>query len=174
MRRIDLDILQKGQKGMTPVVGNFLLEGLVYCLTVNGHQSGTILNVSGEFEEKFELVWSIKLTEQIKSSWNDSVELVEYGATGLAALLTKILLDFEFLQRNLQTEGCDYKIGVPENSETRALLEVSGILTKSNSNTINTRVNRKLEQVKKKVKDIPAYIIVTEFSVPKSKIVKYG
>ena len=46
MRSINLDILSKGQRGITPVVGKFYLEGLIYCLMINGHYSGTILNIS--------------------------------------------------------------------------------------------------------------------------------
>ena len=172
MRKLNLDILNEGQKGLSQRAGGFYLEALVYCLMINNHSSGTILKVDGEFEEEFELIWSDKLTEQIKTSWSDSIEAVEYGATGLAVLLVKYLLDFEILQRNFQTSRTDYKIGKPKNSEVKAVLEVSGILSESPSNTINARVNRKNRQVKNRSDNLPAYIIVTEFSSPKSKIIR--
>ncbi|MFK7980461.1 MAG: hypothetical protein AB8G86_10795 [Saprospiraceae bacterium] len=71
MRKLNLDILNEGQKGLTPKVAGFYLEALVYCLMTNGHTSGTILTISGAFNNTLKLVWSDKLTEQMKQSWND-------------------------------------------------------------------------------------------------------
>jgi len=172
MRKLNLDILNEGQIGLTSKVAGFYLEGLVYCLMSHGHSSGTFLEISGEFEETIELIWSDDLTEQMKQSWNDSLEASEYGATGIAILLIKFILDLEVLQRNIQGEKTDYKIGNPINMNITAFLEVSGIFSETPTNTINVRVRKKIEQVEKRLKNLPAYIIVTEFSKPKSKIIK--
>lgn len=172
MRKINLDILKEGQIGLSSNVAAFYLEALVYCLMTNGHFSGVLLKVTGEFEETFELIWSDNLTEQIKQSWNDQSEAAEYGATGIAILLTRILLNFEILQRNVQSERTDYKIGFANNLAINSNLEVSGIFSETKTNSLIARVNKKIQQVKKRKDILTAYVIVTEFSKPKSKIVK--
>lgn len=82
------------------------------------------------------------------------------------------MLNLEILQRNIQGEKTDYKIGIAEKLEIKAVLEVSGIFSETPTNTVKVRVRKKVEQVEKRLGNLPAYIIVTEFSGPKSKIVK--
>lgn len=54
-----------------------------------------------------------------------------------------------------------------------ARIEVSGILRKSLGNTVNMRVAQKKKQMKPSDhSQLPGWIIVCEFSTPKSKIVR--
>lgn len=174
MRKLNLDQLKLGQAGITPIIAAFLVEATVFCLMENGHQSGVVLKVVGDFEESFKLIWSDKVTAQMRKSWNDQKEVTEYGATALAALLIHKLLNYEILVRAEQGEFVDYQIGKTNELQVQAHLEVSGIWKETSKNTVNIRVNRKLKQVEKNQDALPVYIIVTEFGKPKSKIVKHG
>ena len=78
------------------------------------------------------------------------------------------------MKEYLQTET-HYFLQDISTKQITALLEVSGIWKKSPTNTADIRVNIK----KKRLDDseytstYPIYIVVTEFSEPKSKINKY-
>lgn len=173
MRKLNLDTLKQGQTGITPNVAAFLVEAAIYCLAENGHQPGVTLNIEGDFTESFKIYWTEEVTEQMRRAWKDTKEVTEYGATAIAALLVSALLDCEILSRTEQDEGVDYQIGNKNSIELNAQLEVSGIWSRTPQNTINIRVYRKLKKEENRKDKVPVYIIVTEFSQPKSKIIKY-
>ena len=52
-------------------------------------------------------------------------------------------------------------------------LEVSDIWNRTPKNTVNVRVNEKIQRLRNKKNPVAVYIIVTEFSLLKSKIIKY-
>lgn len=174
MRKLDLDKLKFGQTGITPGIATYLVEAAVFCLMMNGHHSGTILKVEGDFTEEFKLIWTDKITDQMRKSWNDRREVTEYGATAIAALLIQKLTNFEILARSEQGSGVDYEIGKEKSLHLEAFLEVSGIWNKSVNNSVNIRINKKLKQVENKVGGIDVFVIVTEFGTPISKIKKNG
>lgn len=173
MRKLHLDELKKGLSGVTEAFGIFLAEAAMFCLEENGHRGTAVLAVSGDFQEDFLLVWTDNLTEEVKSSWVDTKEAVEYGATGIAMLTVLALTKFDVFRRTrggtdyILTKSEDAKFS--EKSET-CYLEISGILKETASNTLNMRVSLKEKQVQKTVDDASAFVIVTEFSQPKTKI----
>ncbi|MEM8527650.1 MAG: hypothetical protein AAGG68_23615 [Bacteroidota bacterium] len=173
MKQIDLDQLKLGQKGITPTIAAFLVEATIFCLVESGHASGTVLKVTGDFEEEVEVHWSGELTEQMRRSWKDQREVTEYGATAIAALLLAALTNYEIISRADQGEGADYFIGIPETVEIKAVLEVSGIWKENSKNTLNVRVNRKIRQLIERQTKLPSFIIVTEFGEPKAKILRH-
>ena len=50
MRILNLDKLQEGLSGITPIVGAYCMEAAKVCLIRGGHLSGVILSVKGDFE----------------------------------------------------------------------------------------------------------------------------
>jgi len=175
MRKINLDQLKLGQAGITPEVGSFMVQAAIVCLVENGHQSGVTLKVEGYFEEKIQLIWSDKINKQVLRTWRDSNETVEYGATALSTLLLCLLADLEIYERIPPEGEADYYLQSLESKNVIALLEVSGIWKESKYNTpkIRMRVKKKRIEEANKITNLPIYIVVTEFSIPKSKISKY-
>ena len=57
MSILNLDKLQEGVPGITPIVGAFCMEAAMVCLVRGGHSSGVILIVQGDFELKLKIVW---------------------------------------------------------------------------------------------------------------------
>jgi len=175
MRKLNLDQLKAGQLGITPEVGSFMVQAAIVCLIKNGHNSGVVLKVEGDFTEDIQLIWSAEINEQVLRTWKDANETVEYGATALSALLLSVLADLEIYERIPPDGDADYYLQSTSSKKITALLEVSGILKESQHNTpkIRVRVKRKRIKDNNNTTNLPVYIIVTEFGTPKSKINKY-
>jgi len=79
MRKLNLNNLKRGLLGISEAAGAFMAEAAMVCLEKNGHESGIILKVSGEFEEEFSIVWSANITPTIEGTWKNRNETTEYG-----------------------------------------------------------------------------------------------
>lgn len=108
MRKLNLNNLKEGIGGLTEAFGIFLAEAAMFCLEVNNHKGKAILKVEGDFKENFEIIWTDKLTEEVKNSWQDKKEATEYGATAIAMLLLLELTDYNRFKRT--RGGTDYII----------------------------------------------------------------
>jgi hypothetical protein len=120
----------------------------------------------------FHFKWE-RASQQIKDMHNDLMYETEYGAYCIAFLIIHHLTDYKVIRRSKRKTGFDYWLGKKEASypfTDVARLEVSGIL-KGKSSHITQRIKAKKEQVKQSDSiQLPAYIIVTEFKQPISKI----
>ena len=174
MRKLELDNLKDGIGGLTEAFGTFLVEAAMYCLEQNNHNGQAVLQVEGYFDEKFELIWSGRLTEEVKGSWYDRKEATEYGATAIAILLVNELTDYNKFKRT--RGGTDYIISKGKSTNTKlsdiSYLEISGLWKETKNNTLTMRVNLKRKQVERTIIDASAFVIVTEFGNPKTKIHK--
>ena len=74
-----------------------------------------------------------------------------------------------------QDEIADYSLRTLDSKKLKAQLEVSGIWKETKGNTSNNRVRIKLSGLSKdaSIQTLPVYVVVTEFSSPKSKIKKH-
>jgi len=175
MRKLNLDDLKLGQPGISKIMATFLVEATVVCLVLNGHKSGVILTVTGDIEENFQLFWTDEVTLQKIRTWKDKNEATEYGASAIAILLIFVLDSLVIKERLPQNDIADYSLRTLQSEEQKGKLEVSGIWKETTTNTAKTRVKVKLNRLTKSssVRNLPVYVIVTEFSSPKSKIKKY-
>lgn len=170
-----LSELESGMPGISPRVGSYLCEASSYCLTLKNHISGVELDVKGHHPSFFEVVWDNEIDEQTRRTWNDIQELTEYGATGIAVLLTNKLTEFTVIERAPKNGGgVDYYLGHKnlDSFEKAARLEISGILEETKSNNISGRIRLKIKQVSRFRNDLPVYVVVIEFGKPTSEIVK--
>lgn len=173
MRKINLDKFKIESPGISNSVANFLLEGAKVCLHKNGHSSGVQLKINGDIEDSIILEWNENLSEQVLNSWKDQNELTEYAATLIAVIILNLFTDFVVNRRNDQKESCDYYLGKKYFNGDKGLLEISGIFKESASNTIETRIKRKESEIKADKlieEELAVFVIVTEFSKPKSNI----
>ena len=152
MRTIHLNTLKEGIPGITVAIGAFLAEAAAYCLEIQGHKSGVILHVTGDYEAKFSLKWSENIDDSVKKAWADEKEATEYGATAIALLLIDELTDFVISKRLRQGERADYFLQKKEHLNilsSQAILEVSGIFEEKKGNTINMRIGVKKANIDK-------------------------
>lgn len=168
---INLEELRQGIPGFTEAAGSFLAEAVSYCLYKSGHESGVFL-VSNDEEKKIRINWDRELSKDIESTWKDEQELVEFAAAGIALPLALLLTSYTDIQRAKKGSRADFWLGRKDENGfpiLEALLEVSGIMKENDGNTIKTRVTQKKRQIKKTpYGNLPAYVIVIEFSQPKA------
>lgn len=179
MRKLQLDFLKEEKIGVSKNVGEYWVEAAIICFLNNGHQSGVNILVNVEEQQhSFQLAWTDKITEKVIRSWGDFVEAAEYGATAIAALLISPLTGLVVSGRVPQLMQADYTLQTVENYENGeiepdALLEVSGIFRKNKGNTVNMRVQKKRKHIENNSKrDYLTYVIIVEFSAPKSKMIQ--
>ncbi len=153
-----------------------MVEAAIICLVLNGHKSGVILKVEGEVEEEFKLVWGDKIDGQIINTWKDKNEATEYGASAIGILLIFILEKLVIRERLPQDDVADFSLRTSDSPKFKGQLEVSGIWKQTPTNKPKDRVGIKLKKLQKKLPsgNFPVFVIITEFSIPKSKIEKYG
>ena len=138
-----------------------------------GHKSGKEIKIEGDLEGQFKLVWR-EVTQQIRSSRNDLEDAVEGGAYCLAMLVIEKLTSLKVNKQSQKRTGFDYWLGKENKEGVQGLarLEVSGIL-KGTKGQINQRLKEKMRQTQKSDNlNIPAYIVIVEFSQPIIKIKK--
>lgn len=180
MVEADLNLLKEGFPAISKTIGKYLAEGGAYCMEANGHQSGVLLRVEGDYEATIRLTWSENIDAQIERSWNDSQEATEFGAMSIAIIILKKLTDYTIIERSFRGTGFDYWLGTGEYDENllpfeqrKARLEISGIWKETSSNTVDARISLKQKQLE--VSDstqLPGLVIVVEFGTPKAKFVK--
>ncbi len=132
------------------------------------------MQLKGDFETNFQVIWENQITEQTKNSWNDTQDLTEFGASGVAILLILEMTDYTVIRRARKGEGIDYWLGEKDSAspfQDSARLEISGIL-EGNDSKIKARIKQKKEQTFPTDGKFPAYISVIEFSKPVSHLEK--
>lgn len=132
------------------------------------------MNVTGTLSAIANVYWNAEITPQVLHAWEDEQELTEFGACGIAILLTLELTEYTVIRRARKGSGIDYWLGHTDAEhafQDAARLEVSGIL-RGDSSDIRSRVEKKKKQTEQSDGKLPAYIIVVEFSKPESYLVK--
>ena len=172
---IPLFFLASGEiPGLTTSGGGCLAETAGVCLESQGHESGVKLSVRGHLSESIKLRWE-PVTDQMHRCWADDQEATEFGACGIAALLIHEFTDLTVTERSVKGTGFDYWLGTKSSEaplfQEKARLEVSGIRN-GDDFALRRRVKEKTEQTKRSDGTLPAYIIVVEFSTPRSQTVK--
>jgi hypothetical protein len=111
----------------------------------------------------------LEITLQMQSSWADIQEATEYGAAGLAILLVCPLVGLTVVQRSAKGTGVDYWLGEQEDDypfTNKARLEVSGILSGTASDRARRMREKQLQTASSHHSQVPAYIVIVEFSEP--------
>jgi hypothetical protein len=168
-RQLSLESLLE-VRGVSENWAKFLHEAAAVCLAHHAHETGKELKVDGKFRTSFYISWQ-KVESKDLPMWRDMQTTVENGAYGIAILLIIKLTDYESVERAVKGNGFDYWLGYNSDLFQRsARLEVSGILEGGQSE-INARAQKKIQQtIRSDNIGLPAYIVIVEFSIPKSNI----
>jgi hypothetical protein len=177
---LNLSRIKHGFPGVSPGLGTAHLEACLVCLENQHHSSGVILTVKGDTETKFRLQWEEKVTPQMQRAWRDLQVTTEIAACGIAFLLVEVLTEYTVASRSAKTTGYDYALAeksAVSNDDIviyqQARLEVSGILSAESEGIISARVTQKTKQTDvSDNSELPAFIVVVEFSRPLAYMVK--
>jgi hypothetical protein len=170
MKRLRLGDLAESFPHIPPECGTAPEQAIVVCLDSQGHPSGCLLTVEGEFTDNCKLVWSLSLTESMRRYWSDLVDATEQGAYGLAILLLRMNTGLTIIERSRRGTGFNWWLGTEDNLfQHKARLEVSGILSGSRRR-FNSRLKAKLAQAEQSASPgLPVYAVVIEFRTPRAK-----
>lgn len=164
-----------------PVVTNafeFYKRTCMVCMNSQGHYSGVQMRVFNKCSNNiYKICWSDEVTEQLRKSHADLVEATQFAACAIAFLLVQELTELTVIEQAARGTTVDYYLA-PKGQRDEVLifnhtarLEISGILEEKEGNTIELRVQKKIDRLKPE-KDLPTLVSVTEFSQPRSKLVE--
>jgi hypothetical protein len=167
---LNLSDLSVGMPGLTSAKGESLAEAAAVCLENRQHNSGVLMQASGNFSSTT-VHWDAVTPQQIAGN-ADLQDATEDGATAIVILAVRAQTGKLVMERAVKGFGFDYWLGSEDQSVESALpfqnltrLEVSGILNGTTAQ-LNARVNTKLAQIEPTDDVCPAIIGVVEFSGP--------
>lgn len=184
---ISLDELRLGRMpGVEAEVGGYLVQAAIVCLEESNHASGVALAVDGDLQADPEVYWDpLPNPEQVRHSW-DPDDATEQGACALAVLLIDKFTDYTIVERaakrlgSRRGSGFDYWLDHKDSLQSQpsdlqlfgARLEVSGVRKGSRADVV-ARSKQKVNQTKQSdFLNIPAYVVVVEFSAPQSTVIR--
>jgi hypothetical protein len=168
---LNLNDLSAGQPGLTSESGGAMAQCASVCLESQGHTRGVELSVRGYIANNYILDWP-PVTDQVRRTWADLREATEKGAEGIAILLLKQELGYAAIERAAIGTRIDRWLGEESdapNFQRKARLEVSGILNGSDGE-VKRRLREKIDQVNFIDSQLPAYVVVVEFSHPLAEV----
>ena len=152
---------------LTPIKCEDFSEAAAVCLDYHNHPQNILLTVEGDLEKQFHLVWK-EVNQQMRDSRMDMDYTVESGAYCLAMIVIERITGMKVTRQSQKRTGFDYWLGEKDvvGIKGSARLEVSGNL-KGNKSQIKRRLREKIQQTKKSDNlNLPAYVVVVEFSHP--------
>lgn len=167
-----LDSLSDKVSVITEQMAPFFVQNCIACMYDMHHSSGVIMAV--KFEDKmheYKIEWKGLFDENLKKSYMDQNKKVDFGAQTIALLLVKDLAKYDAVEQTQLGTTVDYwLVGDDETYifDNGARLEISGILKESDTNTVKSRIKQKVKRLKPGLK---TYIIIVEFSNPRSSMV---
>lgn len=159
--------------GLTSTVGKFMAQAGAVCLDSSGHDPRVQLTIRGIRDHKYTLIWTTATSQAHRSLQHN--QATEWGAAGIAVLLAKNETPFTAIEASTQGTGIDFWLGNESDIpfQNKARLEISGIRWDGHvrDSDIRRRVAEKLQQTSRSdYTQIPAYVVVVEFSRPIAEV----
>jgi hypothetical protein len=174
---LNLESLRQGIKEcITANLGGYMSDCAVACLHRQNHENQAELHLKTDIEEQIlDIFWTTEVDKQLLVSTNDNDVSTDYGAMAIALLLTQLLTKYAYFERSQKGSGIDFWLSENANDvDFSARLEISGINREKGRNTVATRLNQKIKQVRLSAdSQLPVYICITEFHKPQSNFSRY-
>lgn len=171
---LPLDKPEEIGTALSPAFYRYCAEAAAFCLAHNAHQSGARIAVNGSRTANPAVRWA-EVTEPMKRTYADWPVATEHGAYALAMLLIPRLTDYEVVERSKKGPGFDFWLNHKGKRSVLfqhcARLEVSGILQDDEAE-VRRRVKKKMEQLTPSDGRLPGWVVVVEFSAPRSVMVE--
>ena len=171
---IDVSLIKEGLPGISSVAAQQLYEAFEVCMHSSSHPEDLLLEMGGDVQDAIALHWQDGYNEQKARTYADMQYTTEHGAICLSVMLTTTLTPYTIIERSRKGTGFDYWLGDKGSFlfQRKARLEVSGIL-QGDDTMIKSRHAAKVEQTSKSDElQLPAYISVIEFGIPKAMFTK--
>jgi len=174
-----LDALVEKVSDLTEIKASMMKEACVWCLLECGHSNGVSINsIICDDSRCYRLRWNENFVDAQKlfKSYNLD-DAVEFGAEAVTFLLILELTPYTAIERAVKGTGIDYWLGFKSENpqlifnENAARLEVSGILREKGSNTLKSRIVKKIKQTSPTDNTFPVYVSIVEFGKPKAEVV---
>jgi hypothetical protein len=176
-QKLTLESLSVGIPVIPEEAVGFYKQNFMVCFYENGHKSGVSLTVSYDnLDSVFQIFWTGDITEDLLRAYRETKRCTDFAACAIALILVRELTEFTAVEQSCIGTTIDYYL-IPQKQESdlifnrAARLEVSGILSENEDNTVENRISRKIRRLKPEG-DLPDLIAVVEFSKPWSKMVK--
>jgi len=176
-RRVTLESLSDRIPAITEEAVGFYKQNCMVCFFINGHGSGVNLPVSynGSFTT-FEISWTGDITDQLLGAYREKTRATDFAACAIALISVRELTEFTAIEQSCIGTTIDYYL-IRQRQESNlifnhaARLEVSGILTENEDNTVDARIKEKTRRLRREG-DLQDFIAVVEFGKPWSKMVE--
>lgn len=173
MALIHLDDLGHGSSGQTSAQGRVHAEAASVCLQDRGHAERSPLLVRFAKSDEGHEVQRLVVDKQMLNAYRSTHHATEWGAYGIAILLSKLVFGCEVTAQGRIGEGFDYWLDDGQNDTLLfgdRRLEVAGLRSATDAE-IARKVEEKLGQTKQSDQHrIPAVAIIVEFSKPQAII----
>lgn len=173
-----LESLAERTKAITEEAVGFYKENCMVCFHHNDHKSGVILAVTyNDSVINFEIFWDGEVTDQMLQAYTDTRRATDMAACAIALVLISELTEFIAVEQSAIGTTIDYYLTTQPVADDlifnrTARLEVSGILTENEGNTVDGRIREKTNRLVSEG-DLRDFIAVVEFSKPWSKMVEH-
>ncbi len=164
-----IDNIGESIPAILPGESVYYKNACVAVLDDNGHSNGVHLSVFHDSGCKFyELEWEGEVSDRHRKAHANLSRAAEDGACVLAMLLIKDLTPYNTIEKAAYGTNVDYYVAPNQcnndlifNNTKR--LEVSGICKEDGKNTVQKRLQEKIDRVKS---DLPTYYCVIDFGFP--------
>ena len=130
-------------EGISETFGAYMAECAAVCFDSQGHKSGVQLPCfDGEVTKYGVVEWTNEVNDKLLNSHFDEKRTTDFGAMGVAVLLTCELTDYTHMATSKTQNGYDFKLTKVDNDRDfmTAILEVSGIRKETPQNTVKSRI----------------------------------
>ncbi len=181
---IALEDLAAKAPGMPQGTVEHYQHSCIVCLDDHGHVSGSHLDVDFQQEHvQVPIWWQASATDEMRRWFRNQRNSVDLGACAIALLIIPKFTSMVAVEQSATGDGVDYYLSDPSSGgdllfNNAAHLEISGIHTETNTNSVDRRIaakKRRLDRARtysnSPTKDLPTYICIVEFSRPRTKVV---
>lgn len=173
-----LESLAERTKVILPEAVGFYKQNCMVCFHRNGYTSGVSIAVhyNGSVTH-FHIFWDGEVTDQMLKAYTELTRATDMAACAIALVLISELTQFIAVEQSAIGTTIDYYLATHPVADDlifnhTARLEVSGILTENEGNTVDGRIREKTNRLVSEG-DLRDFIAVVEFSKPWSKMVEH-
>lgn len=177
IRKVTLESLSDRIPVIPGEAVGFYKQNCMVCFHLQSHKSGVILQAIYKGKATlFEVEWTGDVTDQILGAYRELTRATDFAACALALILVRELTEFTAIEQSCLGTTIDYHLALQREENDLifnrcARLEVSGILSENEGNTVDDRIRQKAKRLKPEG-NLPDLIAVVEFSKPWSKMVE--
>ena len=118
------------------------------------------------------IVWTKTYSDEIRNTFGETDYAVEFAAEGIACLIVRAVTEYTAIERSVRHDGIDFWLGLTSRTgmfplQRAARMECKGVTEARYPSDIIAQLKKGIAQsIQSDHTELPAYIIVAEFSQP--------